>query len=559
MKFTDMPYTRVTPEETGPQMRDLTTRVREAGAAAEVLDAFWAFQTLSDSADTMMSLAHARFTMNVEDAFFTAEYEYYDEVSPRFTEQNQAFYRALVESPHRAELERELGALLFLNLELELKTFKPEILPNLQEENRLTTEYVKLLSSAKLDFDGKTLNLSQMAPYEQSTDRTVRRAACETKSGFFQAHAAQLDNIFDQLVQVRTKIARALGFDNFVELGYARMGRNCYARSDVAAFRAQVKEHVVPLAVKLKEAQAARIGLDTLHVYDDPLLFPDGNARPMGTPEDIFAHGQKMYEELSPVTAEFFGFMIQNGLFDVLARPGKAPGGYCTTFPAYKSPFIFANFNGTAGDIDVLTHEAGHALAAYMARDRQIGELRNPTMDACEIHSMSMEFFTWPWMEGFFGAQTEKYRRGHLAGAVCFLPYGVIVDAFQHIVYEIPGLTPAHRREAWLALEKEYRPWLSDGGIPYYREGRRWQAQAHIFEMPFYYIDYCLAQTAALAFWREMQQDRAAAWEKYMKLLSLAGTHTFTELVAEAGLPSPFGGEALAVVAGAAEAWLARA
>ena len=558
MKFSEMPYNRVTPEETGPQMDELTRRVRQASAPDKALDAFWDYQTLSDSMDTMIALAYARFTMNTEDVFYAAENDYYDEVSPQFTEKQQDFYRTLAGSKHRAALEAELGSLLFRNIELDLTTFSPAILSDLQEENRLVTAYTKLLSSAQLDFDGKKLNLSQLAPYEQSTDRTVRKAACETKSGFFEAHAEELDELFDQLVKVRTKMAHTLGFASFVELGYARMGRNCYTKEDVAAFRAQVKRHVVPLASRLKRTQAARIGVETLCVYDDPLWFPDGNACPTGTPEDIFAHGREMYHTLSPQTAEFFDFMMANDLFDALPRPGKAPGGYCTSFSAYQSPFIFANFNGTSGDVDVLTHEAGHALAAYMARGMRVGELRNPTIDACEIHSMSMEFFAWPWMEGFFGAQTAKHLYAHLADALCFLPYGVIVDAFQHIVYETPDMTPAQRREAWLELERAYRPWLGDGGIPYYKEGRRWQAQAHIYEHPFYYIDYCLAQTVALTFWGEMQTDRPAAWEKYLKLLQMAGTRTFTELVAGAGLPSPFDSKTLTDVTGAAGAWLER-
>ena len=557
MTFQDMLYTRVTPEETAPQMNELTRQITDAETPDMALDAFRARETLSDRVDTMITLAYIRFTINTEDAFYAAENDYYDEVSPVFTEQQQNFSRALVESKHRAQLEKELGSLLFQNAELALTTFSPEILPDLQEENRLTSEYVKLLASAQITFDGKTLNLSQITPYEQSPDRTVRRAACAAKAAFFEAHQNTLDCLFDELVQVRTKMARALGFPSFVELGYARMERNCYTAEDVSAFRTMVKAHITPAAARLKQAQAARIGVDALQIYDDPLQFPDGNACPQGTPEDIFAHGQSMYRELSPVTAEFFDFMMKSDLFDALSRPGKAPGGYCTYIPAHRSPFIFANFNGTAHDIDVLTHEAGHALAAYIARDSQIGELRSPTMDACEVHSMSMEFFTWPWMEGFFGEQTEKYRRGHLAGAVCFLPYGVIVDAFQHIVYENPAMTPGERRAAWLDLERTYRPWLSFDDAPdFYREGGRWQAQAHIFEMPFYYIDYCLAQTVALSFWREMQSDRSGAWEKYLKLLSLAGTRTFTALVTEAGMASPFDSSVLADAVGAAEQWL---
>lgn len=557
MKFSEMVYRRVTPEETAPQMESLTRRVREAGAPDQALAAFYEYETLTARVETMLSLAQVRFTQNTEDPFYAAENDYCDEMAPRFAALTQAFYRALFDSPHRAALEASLGTLLFTNIGIELKTFAPAVVPDLQEENRLVTAYVKRLSSAQIEFDGRVCTLSQLAPYEQSPDRRVRRGACEAKAAFFESHAQAFDTIFDNLVRVRTRIARTLGFANFTELGYCRMGRNCYTEADVGAFRRHIEAHIVPFAGRLKAAQAARIGLESLTIYDDPLVFPRGNAVPTGTAEEIFAHGRHMYRALSPETAEFIDFMLENELFDVLSRKGKAGGGYCTSFPGTGAPFIFANFNGTAHDIDVLTHEAGHALAAYLARDRKILEYRTPTMESCEIHSMSMEFFTWPWMEGFFGSQADKYRYGHLAGAITFLPYGAMVDEFQHIVYGQPLLTPEERRQIWLSLEARYRPYLDTADVPFYREGGRWQTQAHIYEAPFYYIDYCLAQTVALALWAERQTDPDAAWARYLSLVKQAGTRTFRELISEAGLPLPFDESALASVAEAAAGWLA--
>jgi M3 family oligoendopeptidase len=554
-----MVYRRVTPEETAPQMESFTRRIRGAAAPDQALAAFYEYEALTARVETMMSLAQVRFTLNTEDPFYAAENDYYDETAPRFAALTQALYRALFDSPHRAALEAALGALLFMNIGIELKTFAPAVVPDLQEENRLVTAYVKLLSSAQIEFDGRVWTLSQLAPYEQSPDRNVRRGACEAKAAFFEAHAQAFDAIFDTLVRVRTKIARTLGFANFTELGYCRMGRNCYTEADVGAFRRHIEAHIVPLADKIKAEQAARIGLETLALYDDPLVFPSGNAVPAGTPEELFAHGRRMYRALSPETAEFIDFMLENELFDVLSRKGKAGGGYCTSFPETGAPFIFANWGGTAHDIDVLTHEAGHALAAYLARDRKILEQRAPTMESCEIHSMSMEFFAWPWMEGFFGPQADKYRYGHLAGALTFLPYGAMVDEFQHIVYGQPLLTPEERRQIWLSLEARYRPYLDMADMPFYREGGRWQTQAHIYEAPFYYIDYCLAQTVALAFWAEGRTDPPAAWARYLALVKQAGTRTFRELVSEAGLPLPFDEAALASVAEAAAAWLAAA
>jgi len=169
---------------------------------------------------------------------------------------------------------------------------------------------------------------------------------------------------------------------------------------------------------------------------------------------------------------------------------------------------------------------------------------------------MAMEFFTWPWMEGFFGDQTQKYYYSHLASALTFIPYGTMVDEYQHRIYEKPGMSAKERNDLWLQLEGKYRPWLNLEGFPFYGEGRRWQAQIHIYGMPFYYIDYCIAQVMALSFWAEDQKDHAAAWAKYRRLVGFAGAKTFVELVNDAGLPSPFVPDNLKAVADAAVEWL---
>ncbi len=556
MKFTDFAYKRVTPDALAPQMSALVERLKSASDFAEALRVFYEFETLNDELSTQATLAQIHFSLNTEDPFWVGENDYYDEVMPEFTKLLQDFYKTLLESPFKKDFSAELGALLIQNLELELTTFSEAIMPFLQEENRLTTAYAKLLAGARIEFDGKVLNLSQMTPYEQSTNRLVRRNACETKAEFFEENAETLDQIFDELVHVRDEMAKTLGFPSFVEMAYARLGRNCYSKTEVTAFRHHIQKQLVPLVSKLKDRQAARIGLETLMSYDNPLLFPDGNACPKGTPEEIFAHGKTMYAELSPETSEFFDFMLEHDLMDVLTRRGKSGGGFCTFLPEHKAPYIFANFNGTSHDIDVLTHEAGHAFAAYLAKDMPVSELRNPTMESCEIHSMSMEFFTWPWMEGFFREQTDKYRFAHLSEALTFIPYGAMVDAFQQKVYEEPQLTPRERRDYWLALESEFRPYIDWSGVPFYESGGRWQAQMHIYEVPFYYIDYCLAQTVALTFWADMQKDRPSAWRRYMALLQAAGTKTFTELLSLAEISSPFEEQTLTRVAGAASAWL---
>lgn len=557
MKFSEMKYVR--PDMDGIKTAALKAAeaVLEAHSAEEAANAYLDWDKTAGSFSTMASLCYIRHTINTEDGFYSGENDFFDSASPAFTEYNNQVVKALADSPFRGELEEKFGRVMFLNADISLKSFSPEVIPEMQEENKLTTEYEKLIASAKINFDGKVLTVSQLTPYMQSPDDEVRHAAWAAESGFYRGHSGTLDEIYDKLVKIRHKQAVKMGFDNFVELGYLRMCRNCYTPSDVAKFREAVIKYLVPAADMIYRDQAERLGVNYPLKYPDTSIFyRDGNAVPKGSPDDIVEAGKRFYRELSPETGEFFDFMTENGLMDLLSRKGKAAGGYCTELYDYESPFIFANFNGTQGDVEVITHEAGHAFAAYTNRHRRPEETALPTLESCEIHSMTMEFFGWKSAEDFFGKDAEKFCRKHLADAVKFIPYGTMVDHFQHIIYENPELSPEDRIKEWKKLTGIYMPWIDLDGSPFYGEGRAWQRQTHIYERPFYYIDYCLAQTAALEFWEIMQRDEKQAFERYMKLVRLGGSETFDGLIAAAGLETPFGDEALKKVAKSAEDWL---
>ena len=373
-----------------------------------------------------------------------------------------------------------------------------------------------------------------------SIDRDMRHRASDAKWQFMASCTEKIDAIYDEQVKLRHKMAKKLGFNNYVELGYLRMLRTDYDSKMVADYRQQVLENVVPLANELRQRQARRIGLDDLKYYDLPMHFHSGNPTPKGSPEWIVQHGKDMYEELSDETGEFFNFMIDNELLDLVTRQGKAGGGYCTYIPNYKAPFIFSNFNGTAHDINVLTHEAGHAFQVYMSRNWSIPEYQWPTYEACEIHSMSMEFFAWPWMERFFERDTPKFKFEHLSDGILFLPYGVSVDEFQHFVYENPDATPQERKQAWREIEKKYLPWVAYEGNVFLETGGFWQKQAHIFANPFYYIDYTLAQICAFQFWQKANENREDALNDYIRLCEAGGSKPFLSLVEYANLKSPF-------------------
>lgn len=556
MKFEDYLYSRPNINEIEAEFQKVLEEFNAARNVEEQIISIEKINEIRNNFGTMVNLCYIRHSIDTNDELYKTEQDYIDEIEPIVEGLVTKYYQALVTSKFRADLENKWGTQLFALAQTQLKTFTPEIVPLLQKENKLSSEYTKLIASAKIMFEGQELTLVQLEPFGESTDREMRIKANQARFGFFAENEQKLDQIFDDLVKVRTEIATVLGYSSFVELAYDRMSRTDYNAEMVSKFRSQVEEFIVPLATKLKDRQRNRIGVDKLKYYDESIIFQSGNATPKGSPEWIIENGQKMYHELSSETGKFFAFMTENGLMDLVAKQGKAGGGYCTFIENYKAPFIFSNFNGTSGDIDVLTHEAGHAFQVYSSRHYDIPEYYWPTYEACEIHSMSMEFFTWPWMEHFFKEETDKYLFAHLSDALLFLPYGVSVDEFQHWVYENPEATPEERRHNWREIEKKYLPHKDYDGFSYLENGGFWQRQAHIYNSPFYYIDYTLAQICAFQFWKRSREDWKAAWEDYVKLCILGGSKSFTELVAEAQLVSPFEDCCVKSVIGEIEKWL---
>ncbi len=541
MKFSEYPYARPDIAALKQECSDLAAAITAAASAQEQIRLYDEATEKSAHFQTMASLAYTRNTINTKDAFYDAEREYLDETGPELEEAMQAVTVALLDSPFRAELEAHYGSLLFKNLEIARRSFKPELIPLMQEAGKLEAQYQKLYAGLTVEFDGQTMPLPMLGKYKESPDRAVRRAAFEVEGKAFDAHREELDEIFDKLVKNRNAQGRLLGYDNYIQLGYDRLGRNCYGAKELSEFREQIARDLVPIIAEVKEAQRKRIGVDRLCIYDDKFRFADGNAKPEGTPEEILAAGKAMYQALSPETKEFIEAMFDGDLFDVLSREGKAPGGYCTTFPDYKAPFIFSNFNGTAGDVDVLTHEAGHAFAFYRAMHSDIHpDLQQPTIEACECHSMSMEFLTQDYHKNFFGKNTRKYELAHCEDSLDFIPYGCMIDEFQHRMYENENLTPDERNAVWQELEHKYRPWLDMDNLPFYGRYSHWQWKLHVYLHPLYYIDYCMAQTVAFQLWTLSMKDKDEAWKRYLAFVDKAGTLTFADLCRSAGLRVPY-------------------
>jgi len=559
MKVSELKYQRLSIEEFTAEIKDIIRQVKHAASAREVLEARKRYNALAVRLETAQALSYMRYSINTADEFYLAEKDYYDETGPQAQSLMQDYTRAMVQSPYRQELE-ESGALLplmYRSFAVDLKSMAPCIIQEMVEENRLVSKYSQLMAGMEFEFRGEKLPRPMLMKHAKSPDRATRKEAYEVLGRTLQEHSQELDGLFDQLVKIRHRMAVRMGYKNFVELGYYRMGRLCYGPEEVKQFRENIRRDVVPVVARLRREVAKTLGVEQLMLYDYDIIFPQGDPAPKGGKEEIFAAAKAMYHDMSEETGKFFDFMLDTDAFDVESRKNKWGGGYCTSFMAYHQPFILANFNGTSADVDVVTHEAGHAFADYTIADNEyVVELNVGGMETAETHSMSMEFFAWPYMEHFFGEDAKRYQFMHLLDSLSFLPYGTIVDDFQRQVYENPEWTPEERKAAWRKLEADFRPHLHFEGIPYLEEGTRWQYQMHIYETPFYYIDYCLAQTAALQFLLASQKDYDGAFARYVRFLSQGGEKVFTQLLEEAGLRSPFEEGALRQVAQETEALL---
>lgn len=539
-KFSEMKFVKPNFAKIEAKLTGLINQFKNAETVLEQSTTLKKVYKYLDSLTTNFTIAEIRYTLNTQDKKYQKAQELLDEIQPQISGILFELDKAIVESKFKTELEEIFGSHLMKLTEVSLKSFDPRVISEIQTINKLSSAYTRLISSAQIEFQGKVLNLSQLGKFTVSPDRNIRKEAALLQAKFFEDNEQEIGDIYDQMVKTRDQMAKKLGYKNFVELGYYSLGRTDYNAEMVAKYRDQIYNDLIPLTNQLFKKQIKRLGIKKPQYYDYNIYFNSGNATPKGDTEKLVEYAQTMYSELSPETDYFFKFMRDYELLDLEARAGKSGGGYMTYLPLYKAPFIFSNFNGTSGDVDVLTHEFGHAFQGYMSRNISIPSYRSPTLEACEIHSMSMEFFAYPWMNLFFKEEEEKYRFSHLSGALTFIPYGVTVDEFQHWVYENPNATHQERCAAFREIEKKYLPHKEYAEAPVYERGGWWMKQSHIFSSPFYYIDYTLAQVVAFQFFIENNKNHAKAWKKYVRLCKLGGKYPFVELLEKAKLNNPF-------------------
>ena len=540
MTFEEFPLNVPSEKRIINKLDSLIQELEECGSALTASLAIKHWNKYMTQLSTDTSVIMVRYTCDTKSPVYKRAQDRVDELSPIIANYSNKFAKILTKAKYRKDLEKKFGKYYFQMMDASLKTFDEKIIPELIQENKLTSEYDALLGGAEIEFRGEKLNLSQLGKYTQDVDRETRKEAAQAMDKWMGEHEKDFARIYDELVHLRDTMAKKLGYKNFVDLGYLRLGRMDYNAKKVKGYREQIAEAVVPVAQKLYKKQMKELGIKNPQYYDYNLKFKTGNPKPSGDVKYLVEAAHKMYSDLGPESKEFFEFMMKHHLMDLEARKGKAPGGYCTSFPLYKAPFIFSNFNGTDGDVNVLCHEGGHAFQAYLSFPIKVPEYQNPTLEACEIHSMSMEFFAWPYMEDFFGKDADKYRYLHLSDAIEFLPYGITVDEFQHWVYEHPNATHEERCKIWRSIEEKYTPHKKYDDTPTYAHGAYWLRQSHIFSTPFYYNDYTLAQVCAFQFFIEMRKNHEKAWKKYVKLCKFGGQLPFVGLLEHNHLRNPF-------------------
>lgn len=541
MRFEDIPYVRPDSHELS-RLSALTELVRSADSAQELSRAIREVNDIDKHVYTMLTTGRIRYAQNTQNTFYRAEQAHIARAEAEFSLRINAFYTAASESPFAGELSGEFPAALFNKYRLKNRTVSESVIGELEEESRLISEYRRLESSVFVEFNGKSIPEHELSKYMNSPDRETRRAAYLAHSAHYDAHQDEYNAIYSGLVKARTSLARKLGEYNFIRTGYFRLAKDCYGENEVSSFRQEVKKHIVPLVEELRARQAKRIGLSRLCAYDNNMQFLSGNPKPVLSGDALVRAGFDVYRQLCTEGAEFVNSIISSGTCDLFPRQFKNNVAYCEALPEYGLPFIFANLNGTASDVSTFTHELGHAFAGFLAaKSTDIFALQDPTYESCEVQGMAMEFLSWPYYENFYGSEAGRVKLMQLIDALEFIPYGCMVDEFQHRIYEQPELTAAERQKIWLTLEATYRPYLDISDVPLWRDGRVWHRQSHIFTVPFYYIDYCLAQLISIQLLELMLRDgHAEAFSRYRRFVEPGGALSFIELVEAAGLENPF-------------------
>jgi oligoendopeptidase F len=519
-------------ESRAPQIKDA------AALEAWLLD----WSELSAALDEEASHRYIAMTCHTDNADAEKAYLHFVEnVEPQIKPKQFALEKIYVSHPLREKLSRERFNVFDRDVKNHVELFRQENIPLETEEAKLSQQYQKLSGSLTVNFRGEEKTLVQMARYQEETDRPLRQEAWTLVTKRRLQEVGKFDDIFDEQIKLRSKIAKNAGFENYRDYAFRRMGRFDYTPEDCVKFHEAVEKEIVPIARELQGQRQVQLTLGSLRPWDlavDPLNRPP--LKPFAQTDEMVSRTQKIFNRLDTELAGGFRQMQDLKLLDLDNRKGKAPGGYQSTLAESRLPFIFMNAVGLQRDVETILHEAGHAFHALATRNEDLYSYRNAPIEFCEVASMSMELLGNEFIEEFYSSDDSKRaRRMHLERIVDVFPWVATVDAFQHWIYTHPNHTREERRKAWLGLMDRF-----GGGVDWsgFEEARAnlWHRQLHIFLHPFYYIEYGIAQLGALQVWANSKQNKAKALGDYKKSLALGGSRPLPELFSAAGCSLEF-------------------
>ena len=466
--------------------------------------------------------------------------QFVENVQPKLSEYSDILNRRLVEHQALDELPERFG-ILVKGIKTDIAIFREENIPLSTQATKLVTEYNEICGAQMVEFDGEQKTFAQMAIYFENTDRKIREDAWKAVSERRFEDNERVSEIYDELIQIRHKMATNAGFEGFQQYMFASMHRFDYSIEDCLEFHESIETVCQPLRHRTDGERMRDLGIDSLRPWD---MGVDVKGRPPLQPfndvQEMVDGCSRIFHNMSEELGNYFDQLDANDCLDLDSRKGKAPGGYQYYLQKSRLPFIFMNAAGTQRNIETMIHEAGHAFHSFYSGHLDLIHERDSPIEFAEVASMSMELLTHPhWEEFYDNKDADRARRKHLEDIISFMPWMATIDAFQHWVYANPNHSREERAEKWLELGERFGPKVNMTGFEDIHKVS-WQRQGHLFGVPFYYVEYGIAQLGALQMWKYHRRDTQDALDRYKAGLSLGYTRGLTELFQASGLELSF-------------------
>ena len=502
---------------------------------------------ISDRSDLseIISEARARLYINMtchtdDEDIQKAWMDFVENVAPKLSEYSDILNRRIIEHDAVNDLPKQYE-ILIKGLKTNIEIFREENIPLQTRVTKLDTKYDEICGAQIIEFDGEKKTIPQMAIYLENTDRSIRENAWRAVAERRFQDSEKLSEIFDEMIQIRHKIATNAGFEGYQQYMFAAMHRFDYTIDDCLEFHDSIESVCQPLRHKNDEDRKQKLGLEKLRPWDMGVdIRGRSPLKPFKEVKEMVDGCSRIFHSMSKELGNYFDLLEANDCLDLDSRKGKAPGGYQYYLQKSRIPFIFMNAAGTQRNVETMIHEAGHAFHSFYSGHLQLIHERDAPIEFAEVASMSMELLTHPyWGEFYEGKDADRARRNHLEDIIAFMPWMATIDAFQHWIYANPEHTREERAAKWLELGKRFGPDIDMSGLNDIHEVS-WQRQGHLFGVPFYYVEYGIAQLGALQMWQYHRKDTKDALSRYKDGLSLGYTRGLTELFEASGLALSF-------------------